>query len=155
MDLRAFASVAANGNSQQIFAALNTLVQQEVGAIICSCSTFDAATGKAKRIYSNQPDAYPVSGLKDVTANDWTRLVLGEGKIFIANAPDEIARVFPDHQLIGSLGCGSAVNMPIKLSGSFLGTVNILNRANYYAPERVERFQRLEIAAIVAFCSLR
>jgi len=148
-----FDGKAATGDWNHTFEALDELIQHEVGAIICSCSTFDPVAREAKRIYTNQPQAYPLSGSKEVTPNRWTRQVLDQGQMFVANTLDEIAEVFPDYELIGSLGCGSVVNLPIRLAGSFLGTVNMLHEPGYYTPKTIEKISRLGGAAIIAFCA--
>ncbi len=150
-DLTDFATIAATKPPEQVFAALQWLVQAEVGAMIFSCSTFDLAAGKSRRVHTNMPDIYPVSGLKDITANAWTRVVLEERKTFVANSLAEICGVFPDHELIGSLGCGSVINMPVFLAGRFMGTVNVLHEPGYYRAERVARLQELQPAAMLAF----
>ncbi|MBV1902121.1 MAG: GAF domain-containing protein [Marinosulfonomonas sp.] len=152
-DFNLFDGNAATGTWESTFAALDALIQREVGAIICSCSTFDPVAKKARRIYTNQPEAYPLSGLKEVTPNLWTRQVLDRGQMFVANTLDEIAEVFPDYELIGSLGCGSVVNLPIRLAGSFLGTVNMLHEPGYYTPKTIEKISRLGGAGIIAFCA--
>ncbi|MBV1866361.1 MAG: GAF domain-containing protein [Marinosulfonomonas sp.] len=148
-----FDGQAAMGDWAQTFEALNALIQREVGAIICSCSTFDPVASKARRIYTNQPAAYPLSGLKEVTPNRWTRQVLDEGQMFVANSLDEIAGVFPDYELIGSLGCGSVVNLPIRLSGSFLGTVNMLHEPGHFTQKTIEKISQFGGPAIIAFCA--
>ena len=152
-DLPSFTAIAETGTPQQIFAALETWVQQDVGAIIFSGSVFDLAASKSRRIYTNQPAVYPVSGLKDITPNAWTAQVLDARKTFVANTLEEIATVFPDHPIIRSLGCGSVVNMPVFLAGKFLGTLNILHQPGHYTPERVARLHALRVPTTLAFAA--
>ena len=149
-----FLSVAETGPTERIFAQLDQLAQNEVGAIIFSCSTFDPTTRQAKRVYTNQPDAYPLSGLKNIDRSRWTETVLDNGNVFVANSIEEIAEVFPDHDLIADLGCGSVVNVPVKVGGSMLGTVNFLDRKGYYDPTRVGKILQLRPAAMIAFAAL-
>lgn len=152
--LQSFTAVAETGPVTEIMSALQDLVQQDVGAIIYSCSTFDLVARKSRRVFTNQPQVYPVSGLKDITPNAWTKCVLDGRKTFVANTLDDIAQVFPDHPIIKSLGCGSVINMPVFLSGRFLGTVNVLHQAGHYTPDRVSRLQLLRPAAMLAFAAL-
>jgi hypothetical protein len=146
-----FAALAASETPARVFTVLQALVQSEVGAVIFSCSTFDLAAGNSRRIHTNMPDVYPVSGLKEITPNAWTRIVLDGRKSFVANTLAEIRTVFPDHELIGSLGCGSVINMPVFLAGRFMGTVNVLHEPGYYTPKRVAGLQGLQPAAMLAF----
>jgi hypothetical protein len=154
MDMNSFVTLAETGPVDAIFAALETWVQQDVGAVIYSCSTFDLAAGKSRRIYTNLPDIYPVSGLKDITPNAWTAQVLDARRAFVANSIEDIAQVFPDHPIIRSLGCGSVINMPVYLAGRFMGTVNVLHEPGYYTPPRVAALHVLRPAAMLAFAAL-
>lgn len=152
-NLSSFTAVAESGTPQEIFASLEDWVQKDVGAIIYSASVFHLAAGKSRRIYTNQPEIYPVSGLKDIIPNAWTAQVLDARKSFVANTLAEIATVFPDHPIIQSLGCGSVINMPVFLAGRFLGTVNVLHEPGYFTPDRVERLHALRPAAMLAFAA--
>ena len=152
-DLNSFTTRAETGTAQDSFAALQAWVVQEVGAIIFSCSTFDLAAGKSRRVHTNQPQVYPLSGLKDIIPNAWTAQVLDGRKTFVANTLADIAQVFPDHEVIRSLGCGSVINMPVFLAGRFMGTVNVLHETGYYTPARVERLRGLRPAAMLAFAA--
>jgi hypothetical protein len=153
MDMHSFVTLAETGTVDTIFDALQTWVQQDVGAVIYSCSTFDLAAGKSRRIYTNLPDIYPVSGLKDIIPNTWTAQVLDARSAFVANTLEDIALVFPDHPVIKSLGCGAVINMPVFLAGRFMGTVNVLHQAGYYTPARVAALLALRPAAMLAFAA--
>ncbi len=146
--------VAETGSPEDIFRQLDQLVQESIGAIIFTCSTFDTRTRMARRVYTNQQDAYPTSGLKEIIPNPWTEIVLDRGETFVANSIGDIAQVFPDHVLIASLGCGSVVNLPVKLASRFLGTVNMLHEADYFTEERMGRLSMIKPAAVIAFAAL-
>lgn len=150
-----FIEIAETGSAHDMFAELDRMVQAQTGAIIFSCSTFDPITRQAKRVYTNQPEAYPLSGLKDVLPGRWPEVVLDRGQTFVANTISEIEEVFPDHELIARLGCGSVVNMPVILAGSTLGTINLLDKNGHYTEERVEQIKALKPAALIAFAALR
>ena len=90
-DLHSFTAIAETGTVDQIFKALEDWVQQSVGAIIQSCSTFDLVARNSRRIYTNLPDVYPVSGLKDIIPNTWTAQVLDARKPFVANTIEDIS----------------------------------------------------------------
>ena len=73
----------------------------------------------------------------------------------MANTIGDIAKVFPDYELINSLGCQSVVNMPVVLGGELVGTVNMLDVEGYYTPERVQLIREIvavpaKLAAMVA-----
>ena len=47
--------------------------------------TRDPKEGYAERIYSNMPDAYPVSGRKPANRTRWSEEVIEQRRIFVAN----------------------------------------------------------------------
>ncbi|MFV0385335.1 GAF domain-containing protein [Paracoccus sp. (in: a-proteobacteria)] len=147
------AAIAAPGGEAACMAALCALTQQEIGAVLFTVMTFDEATRCATRIWSNMPDAYPAGGTKPVGETAWVDLVLNRHQPFVANNIDEIAAHFGDHDLIRSLGCESCLNLPLVIAGRVPGTLNCLDVAGHYTPERVARAARL--IAPAALCLQR
>jgi hypothetical protein len=117
--------------------------------------TFDARTGLSRRVHSSHPREYPVSGSKPLSAGLWSHTVVDERRTFVANTIEAIAEVFPDHELIRSLGCGSVVNLPVAFSGGVIGTANALDAPGHYTPQRVERIERLSPFVTVALLAAR
>ncbi len=104
--------------------------------------TVDLAHGLARRAYSSHPMDYPVSGTKPIERNAWFDIVHGEKRTFVANRIAEIAMVFPDHQKIWAMGCGSVVNLPVVLDGELAATINLLHEEHYYNDARVAAMVR-------------
>lgn len=78
-------------------------------------------------------------------------MVLARHETFVANTIDAIAEVFFDHALIRSLGCESAINIPVVVAGTVLGTINCLHTAGHYTAERVARAEGLKLPGAAAF----
>ena len=135
-------TVARAGSCEAAFDALCELAQAIVGAKLFTVMTVDMEAGLARRAYSSDPEHYPTSGTKPIVRNAWFATVHDRGETFVANTLAEIATVFPDHALIGSLGCGSVVNLPVRRDGRLAATVNLLHEAQYYGPERVALIER-------------
>ncbi len=133
------------------FDALCALAKRTVGHRLFTLMTFDEVTHEASRIYSNMPDAYPVSGKKPANQSDWSRQVIGERRTFVANDIRAISEVFPDYELIRSLGCESVINIPVYVAGNFLGTINCLEKAGHYTPERVTASEALKLPGAACF----
>lgn len=114
-----------------------TVTGERVGFRLFTVMTSDPVRGEASRLHSSDPAAYPVSGRKPIVPNRWTATVLDARQAFVANTIEEIATVFPDHELIASLGCGSVVNVPVVVGGAVIGTANILHEADWFTAERV------------------
>ncbi len=133
------AELAAATTPEEAYGALHRLADALVGARLFTVMTVDMGAGLARRAYSSDPVSYPATGTKPIEMNAWFEVVHGRHEMFVANTLAEIAKVFPDHQLIGSLGCGSVVNLPVLRAGHLVATVNLLEAEGHYTPERVER----------------
>ena len=156
-DYSAFTRAVADGDRlpEQAFDALWTLTRDMVGVKLFTIMTYDGKQGVASRIYSNMPDAYPVSGTKPANETDWSRQVIGEKRTFVANDIDGIAAVFSDHELIRSLGCESVINVPIVLDGEVAGTINCLDVAGHYTADRVAAAEALKLPGLVCLLLLQ
>lgn len=125
------------------FTALLALARATVGAKLFTFMTVDMQAGLASRSYTSHPAEYPVSGTKPIRYDDWFDQVHKRRRCFVANTLADIGKVFPDAELIGRLGCGSVVNLPVVLADALVGTVNMLHEEHHYTPERVERARSL------------
>lgn len=102
-------------------------------------TTVDMPNLLARRVYSNMPLEYAVSGTKPITIDGWFDIVHGQKKMFVANTIADIAKVFPDHEQIWALGLGSVINLPVVIDGELVATINLLHEEHYYTPDRVLR----------------
>ncbi|MCC1494648.1 GAF domain-containing protein [Cognatishimia sp. F0-27] len=134
-----------------VFRALEDQVRSSVGVRLFTLMQVDHDRGVAWRAYSNMPEAYPTSGEKPIPENIWTEQVLVRRETFVANSIDEIAAVFPDHALIQSLGCESCINIPVVIAGDVVGTMNCLDVAGHYTPEKLRAADALIVPGALAF----
>ncbi len=134
-----------------LFRILESIVDSTVGVKLFTIMQIDHQRGVAWRNYSNMPDTYPVSGEKPLQQNEWSDIVELKQQTFVANSIDEIAAVFPDHELILQLGCESCINVPVVIAGKVVGTLNCLNIAGHYTPQRVAAAQSLKTPGTLAF----
>jgi GAF domain-containing protein len=142
------AAIATAKGADEAFAALQALVQATVGARLFTYMTVDMEAEVARRAYTSDPENYPTSGTKPIRYDSWFDIVHKQRQYFVANTIADIAKVFPDYELIDSLGCQSVVNMPVVIGGELVGTVNMLDVDGYYTPERVQMIR--EIIAVPA-----
>lgn len=119
------------------FDALLDLTRATIGAKLFTFMTVDMKSELAERSYTSHPEDYPVSGTKPITYNSWFEIVHTNRACFVANTLEDISAVFPDFELIGNLGCGSVINLPVALGNTLVGTVNMLHEEHHYTPERV------------------
>ena len=149
------AAIANAKGASEAFGALQALVQTTVGAKLFTFMTVDMKAEVARRAYTSDPQNYPTSGTKPIRYDSWFDIVHKERQYFVANTIADIAKVFPDYELIDSLGCQSVVNMPVVLGGELVGTVNMLDVEGYYTPARVAVIREVlavpaKLAALVA-----
>jgi len=125
------------------FAALHRAASAECGAHLFTITVLDRRAGLASRAYSSHPTDYPVTGTKPMGNNAWTEQVIGRGETFVANETAGFSPYFFDHALINDLGCEAAMNIPVLQDNKVVGTVNILDVAGHFTPERVTALEQL------------
>jgi GAF domain-containing protein len=145
------AALADTDQPRAVFAALETITKESVGTILFTAMTHDTGAMRSLRVYSGNEQAYPVGGWKPLSEGPWKTTVLDGKRPFAALTIEEIAAVFPDWPLIQSLGCESAMNLPVIVAGKVIGTLNLLDVKGHYAPARVEQAEELVPYAAVAF----
>lgn len=121
----------------QTFRTLHRAVVALAGARLFTVTRIDRQAGLARRIFTSHPVDYPVSGTKPVREDGWTDQVITRQTPFVANSTAEFAVYFPDHALINSLGCQSALNLPVVDGGQTIATVNVLDDAGRFDPATV------------------
>jgi len=131
-------AITNNAAPHSAWSAFQELADQTVGAKLLTFMDVDMENNVAQRSYSSDQQAYPVSGKKPITRDDWFDVVHTQNKVFVANTISGLADVFPDYELIASLGCGSVVNLPVRISGELMGTVNMLHEEQHYDEEKVD-----------------
>ena len=97
-----------------------------------------AEQGAVVRAYSSQPKAYPVQGSKPIGATPWGERVPRQGRPFVGRDAAALRWAFPDHPAILGMGLGSAINLPVRLAGRTLGTINLLHQAGHHNEDQVE-----------------
>ena len=147
-------SISAAKTSGAVWEALRDYSAATVGHKLFTVMTVDIAAGLARRAYSDHPDVYPVSGTKPIHHNEWFDIVHGERRSFVANSIEDIAKVFPDFELIASLGLGSVLNLPVVLGGELVATINMLHAEQHYSPERTASAEALLPLPALACCAL-
>ena len=126
------AAVAARGQPDASFAALDRAMAAVLGHRLFTILQFDPEKGESERRYSSNPTAYPVGGRKPLNPTFWSKQVLIEHRPWIGYDAADIRAVFYDHELIASLGCDAMLNLPVVHDGRALGTINISNAATWY-----------------------
>ena len=145
------ATIAMAKTPEPIWSALQALAQAIVGAKLFTVMRVDFEKDVAARVHTSDPVSYAVSGTKPINRTRWFDIVHVERRPFVANTIAEISEVFPDHETIRSLGCGSVINLPVVISDELAGTLNLLHEEHFYTPARIEAAQALSLPAKAAF----
>ncbi|ABF65451.1 hypothetical protein TM1040_2719 [Ruegeria sp. TM1040] len=138
----------------QAYDALCALTKATVGAKLFTVMTADMDAMLARRVYTDDAENYPTTGTKEIEMNRWFEQVHGRHETFVSNTLADIDTVFPDAELIGKLGCGSVINLPVILGGKMVATINILHEEGYYTPERVALAQEVLTLPAMAVLAL-
>jgi GAF domain-containing protein len=145
------AALADRDQPRAVFAAVETIARESVGTILFTAMTHDTDQMRSLRVYSGNEQAYPLGGWKPLREGPWKSTVLDGQRPFSALTIEEIAVVFPDWPLIQSLGCESALNLPVVVAGKVIGTLNLLDRKGHYSAARVAEAGALRPYAAIAF----
>ena len=135
--------------------ALHGLSEATVGVSRFTLTADNARAGYVRRVYSSDEAAYPTLGTKPIVFDENYRKMTEERVVSVVNSAAAMRADFPDLDLIMSLGCGSAVNIPIVAAGEMLGCVNLLHAEGWFTPARVAAADALIVPAIACFLILR
>ena len=137
------------------FAAIDAERRRLIGDGLLTISRYDSTRSRLTRIWSSNPDAYPVGGGKDKADTPWTHQVLQRGEVFIGEGPAALAAAFDDHARIAALGLNCIVNVPLLSdAGEVVGTFNLLGTAGVLTPEQISTVRSLARKALPALLSI-
>jgi hypothetical protein len=138
---------------QAILSALDAALAAAVGHRLCTMQVHYAG-GEAERVYSNQPGPYPVGGRKLASNAPRMRELMEHGRPILIRTEAELRASYPDHAGASSLGCGSAMNTPVRWRGRTLGQVNLMHQAGWYTEDDLPLVRSFCQFAVPAFLLL-
>lgn len=128
-------AVAAGGGTEAAFKAAEDSFRAAIGFTLFTVMLYDEGHKNSVRFYSSDIGNYPVGGSKPMERNAYYQHVVLEGRAFVANTPDEWKPFYVDYEKVFALGLRSAVNVPIRIGGRTVGSVNILHADRPYSQE--------------------
>jgi hypothetical protein len=126
------AALKQPGPIEALFKAIDKAMADTVGHKLFTLLYVAPNKLRVKRLYTNMPKEYPVGGYKEIKSTPWHERVVDERRAWVGYNAKDIEWAYFDHELIKSLGCESAMNVPVVYSGRLLGTMNLLDAANHY-----------------------
>lgn len=123
------------------FDAIHREAQARFGPCLLTVSQLDASRDpfRLSRVYSSDPQAYPVGGFKDKPDSDWTHQVLRLGQTHVGEGAGALAQVFDDHERIAGLGLHCVINQPVVDHEQVIGTFNLLAQHRQWPPDATEQ----------------
>jgi len=143
------ASIAAlqrPGPPEALFKTIDKALADTVGHKLFTLLYVAPNRKRVKRLYTNMPKEYPVGGYKEIGATPWHKRVIEERRAWVGYNAKDIEWAYFDHELIVSLGCESAMNVPVAYAGRLLGTISLLDAAGHY--------QESDVAKVEPFAAL-
>ena len=137
-DVAAAMEVAASADAQAAYAAVDGLAQRAIEHKLFTVMRYLPATVEVERLYSSNPAAYPPGGRKPKQGTPWGDAVLDRGEVFIAPDAAGVRAAFSDHALLAQLGISAILNIPIRLRGRVLGTMNLSHQAGHFTSDMIE-----------------
>jgi len=141
-------AIAQAARPEEAFGCIAEAADAIIGHRLFTVMRFDAAAMTVERLYSSNPGAYPPGGRKAKRDTWWGRHMLEQGRPFIGRSAEDIRAHFGDHELIAGLGLQSILNLPVRVCGRTLGTMNLLHVAGHYDEAHVA--PGLVLAALLA-----
>lgn len=147
----------AQAEAEQPFAtfrALDTALAAAVGHRLCTIQIHYPGGLEAERVYSNHPELYPVGGRKAASTAPRMRELMEHGRPILVRTAAELHDSYADHAGASSLGCGSAMNTPVRWQGRTLGQVNLMHEEGWYEEVDLPLVRSFAQFAVPAFLLL-
>ncbi|AGU50743.1 hypothetical protein VAPA_1c36610 [Variovorax paradoxus B4] len=100
-----------------------------------------------QRLWSSDPQAYPVAGRKRKRLTRWTQQLLLRAEVFVGEGETALAEVFDDHALIAALGLRAVVNVPLLEDGRCAATFNVLGTRARWTQQEIALVRLLALLA--------
>ena len=136
---------------EAMFRAVDSTVKKLTGHKLFTLLFVVPGGKEVERIYSSNPQAYPLTGRKPMNRTPWGDHVIAGRKAWLGRDMDAIRWAFFDHELIASLGCGACVNVPVCALGEVIGTMNVLDAERAYDERHVALMQAVVPVLVAPF----
>jgi hypothetical protein len=144
--------------AQLAFHDLAAAARRSPGAKLVTISTIDVDQNQMIRVYSTDPESYPVGGrgepFREGDDDPWYDRVVMEQRPWVSFDVDHLRANFADHELIESLGCGAIINVPVVQDGVTIGSINLLDADGSYDQSSVDAALALGARIVPVLASL-
>ncbi|KAM0554909.1 hypothetical protein ACHAPJ_006645 [Fusarium lateritium] len=148
-----------NSTNAAIWLALNQTLAVFFGHSLFTVLVFSEKTG-VTRLYSTNTGLHPLGTRQTPPAINhdqtpppcravWAQQILIEGKVWRGSTREDLKAVFEDWEQLWQAGLGSVMNIPIRLNGTTIGSLNILGEEHSY--DEADFMQGILLAQLVAY----
>ncbi|RMD42885.1 hypothetical protein DV735_g2168, partial [Chaetothyriales sp. CBS 134920] len=139
------AKTHAAADDSEIWAALNQTLSQQFGYQLLTVLKYSSETG-ATRLHSTNVKLHPLGHRDPVTSESdkgaapptppsrpaWIKKVLVDGETWRGSTREDLKLVFEDWELLWHAGLGSVLNIPVRIHGRTIGSLNVLDKEHAY-----------------------
>ncbi|WP_176665870.1 GAF domain-containing protein [Variovorax sp. SG517] len=100
-----------------------------------------------RRFYSSEAGTFPVNGAKRKTRTPWTERLFMQGRVFVGEGEQVLARNFDDFDQMRAYGLRSVVNVPMLQGTVCYATFNVFGTRERWLPEELFGIRLLALAA--------
>jgi hypothetical protein len=101
---------------------------------------------RLRRFYSSQGERFPVQGAKRKTLTAWTECLFVQGRVFVGEGEEVLARTFDDYDQIRPFGMRSVVNIPLLRGNVTYATFNVFGPRAQWQPQEILGLRLLALA---------
>jgi GAF domain-containing protein len=141
-------SAGAAKSPAALFKAIEDVATRRVDAGLVTMMRHDAVASTVERLYSSNPQAYPVGGKKVKRDTAWGRKVLTEHRVLVSAGDEGLRESFDDYATIIGLGLHSCVNVPLVSEGKCVGTMNVSRAQAAWNDDEIALVRALGLAAL-------
>jgi hypothetical protein len=102
---------------------------------------------RLRRFFSSEGERYPVNGTKRKTLTPWTERLFLQGRVFVGEGADVLARHFDDFEQMRPRGLQSVINVPLLQGRLCYATFNVFGTRARWLPHEILGIRLLALAA--------
>jgi hypothetical protein len=141
--------------SEALFGLLSMRLRHSVGYDLLTLLAPNDSGVRLIRHYSSKPDQFPPGEADIVEGTRWFRELFVEKRPVVANDETSIRQWLPDFNAAAALGYCSLINLPIVVSGSVVGLINMMGNRRHFDKRRIEAARNeTPLAALVLLTRL-
>ncbi|RST87103.1 GAF domain-containing protein [Aquibium carbonis] len=132
-----------------MFDILADRIRENVGYLLMTVLAPNGDEPFLTRMFSTNLDQYPLGAADPIEDSLWFRRLFTDGEAIVANDAEAIEAWLPGFDAYVAQGYGSLANIPIVVSGTTIGLLNLMDEAGHFTAERIALLRaELPLAAL-------